>query len=295
MRQLYHATVLYLEDRGAYDSRMRVPSGQVRHDVYGKLPEEFAEEIERHFALMPKRYFLFRSADSIARHVRVFHRFRARAGEAEGDAPVDPEVAWHDRPGRGSSELYVCAIDRPGLLALITGALAANGINVLGADLYVREDGIALDVFQVCTTNFEPVSDGDLREAVQKIIREGFQGTEVDIEGMIRRLAVAPVPSMHAGRFPTRVRITNAASPDYTVVELQALDRLGLLHDVFRTIVSHGCNVAFARVNTEKGAAVDTFYITDGGDGKLRDDARIRALSGDIDRYISVPAAEGEA
>ncbi|MDG2122512.1 MAG: nucleotidyltransferase domain-containing protein, partial [Verrucomicrobiales bacterium] len=53
IRQLHYATSLYLEDRGAYDSRTKVPSKAVRERVTGKLPEDFSAEVAAHFELMP--------------------------------------------------------------------------------------------------------------------------------------------------------------------------------------------------------------------------------------------------
>ena len=38
-------------------------------------------------------------------------------------------------------------------------------------------------------------------------------------------------------------------------------DRLGLLHDLLRAISDAGFEISAARIATEKGAAVDTFYV----------------------------------
>ena len=39
--------------------------------------------------------------------------------------------------------------DVPGLFSLIAGTLAAQGINILSAQIHTRGDGIAIDTFQV--------------------------------------------------------------------------------------------------------------------------------------------------
>ena len=52
------------------------------------------------------------------------------------------------------------------------------------------------------------------------------------------------------------------------MVEVDAVDRLGLLSDFFRVIGELHLEVAHARINTDKGAAQDTFYLTDARDGR---------------------------
>ena len=49
----------------------------------------------------------------------------------------------------GGAELTLVAPDRPGLLAVFSAALAANGIDILAAEVNSLEDGIALDQFIV--------------------------------------------------------------------------------------------------------------------------------------------------
>jgi [protein-PII] uridylyltransferase len=45
------------------------------------------------------------------------------------------------------------------LLEKVCCALASEQINILSADLFTRTDGIVVNIFRVCTTNFEPVSE----------------------------------------------------------------------------------------------------------------------------------------
>ena len=41
------------------------------------------------------------------------------------------------------------ARDRPGLFALLAGTLTVHGIDILGVDLFVRDDGVVLDTLRV--------------------------------------------------------------------------------------------------------------------------------------------------
>ena len=100
---------------------------------------------------------------------------------------------------------------------------------------------------------------------------------------------------MHQGRsrlapgieFPTHIAIDNKTHPIYTLVEIQAPDRLGLLHDILRCLDREGVLIALSRINTQSGAAIDTFYVVDhSSHGKITESHRIAALQKHLQNAI---------
>ena len=73
--------------------------------------------------------------------------------------------------------------------------------------------------------------------------------------------------------FPTRTVISNEATDLYTLLEVQTPDRLGLLYDLLRALGRLRVNVVLSRIATEKGAAVDSFYVTDEEGRRIADPA----------------------
>ena len=68
---------------------------------------------------------------------------------------------------------------------------------------------------------------------------------------------------------------------------MTARDRIGLLYRVAGTISSHGFDIVFARILTERGVAVDTFTI-DGADSVSESDAKLlRDLQQNLETVIS--------
>jgi [protein-PII] uridylyltransferase len=61
--------------------------------------------------------------------------------------------------------------------------------------------------------------------------------------------------------FPPQVEIYHELSLNRTIVEVQAKDRIGLLYGLARHIYLRGFDITFARIATERGIAMDTFYI----------------------------------
>lgn len=287
IRQLYHNTLQFINAPADFMRRASVSLDDVRAEVSRKLSVDFASEIEAHFHHMPRSYFNFREADAIAAHIRQFRQFFVQLVEEEAEAGLLPVMTWTDHADQGYSELTVTCWDRHLLLARISGALAAEGINILSADLYQRADNLVLDMFHVCNTNFAAVTSKTARQRVEAAVRTAFLAQTFDFSHAIAasRKAVPTFDEVVA-EIPQRIHINNDLSPDHTVLELQLVDRLGLLYDVFMAIGTVGLNVTHARINTEKGVAVDAIYVQ-GSDGKkVRARAPLEALQHSLEKGV---------
>jgi [protein-PII] uridylyltransferase len=160
------------------------------------------------------------------------------------------------------------------LLARVAGCLSACELNILSADFFLRKDGVVFDIFRVCTTNFQPVSDDRVLARFRRLLEDVFSTEHPDFDALCPPVRTDGEDAEFAqllAEFPTRVFVSNELSPAYTVVEIDAVDRLGLLCDLFRVIGELGFEVTHARINTEKGAALDTFYLTDSSGRKVDD------------------------
>ena len=78
--------------------------------------------------------------------------------------------------------------------------------------------------------------------------------------------------------FPTRITVDSEAHPIYTLVDIQTPDRLGLLYNLLKALSNAGVRIALSRIATEKGAAIDTFYVTDTDGLKIKDGRNIARL-----------------
>jgi len=62
-----------------------------------------------------------------------------------------------------------------------------------------------------------------------------------------------------------RIRFNNTTNRHNTVLEVEAEDRPGLLHDISSELTNRGCNIEVAMIATHGKKAVDVFYVTFGG------------------------------
>jgi [protein-PII] uridylyltransferase len=279
IRQLYHNTLQYLDAPADFMRRVAVPMDELKATVSKELGQEYGLEISAHFEHMPRSYFNFREPPQISAHIRQFRQFFIQLTQEDAESGLLPVMTWEDHVEQGYSELTVTCWDRHLLLARISGALAAQGINILSADLYQRGDHLVLDMFRICNTNFAAVTNKSARQRVEQAVRDAFLQQDFDFAAAIAstRKAIPGFDEVMA-EIPQRVLLNNEVSPDHTVAELQVVDRLGLLYDIFITIGRLALSVTHARINTEKGVAIDAIYIQTVNGDKIRDKEALSAL-----------------
>ena len=276
--QLYRSTKLFLADNDEFFRSRRIEREALQAATSRLLKSEWSEEINAHFQGMPERYFLSYTPETVADHIRLFHKFFEHLYKNEG-VPLTPALKWIPHPNRGHTEFRFCGWDRHGLLAKIAGSLSAAGFNILSADAFTRADSLVLDTFRVCTREFEAVTDPEAMETAEKVLRSALETENFNfIPRLTRSIGKRGFQLSASIDFPTRIAIDNNTHPAYTVVDIQTPDRLGLLHSLLKAFWDEGLEIALSRVTTEKGAAIDSFYVTDELGQKLRDSERLGQL-----------------
>jgi [protein-PII] uridylyltransferase len=177
---------------------------------------------------------------------------------------------------RGVTELTVLSPDHPRLLAIITGACAAAGGNIVDAQIFTTADGFALDTIFVSRA-FE-LDEDELRRAerVASAIERALRG-EVKIADLVAgRRPERPGPRTF--QVAPEVIVDNALSSRHTVLEVSGLDRPGLLYDLTTALGKLNLNIASAHIATFGEKAVDVFYVTDLTGTKLTHPGRQAAV-----------------
>ena len=275
---LHRSTTLYLADGEAFYRQRTIEREALHGAVTKKLSADYGEEIDAHFEFMPDRYFQTYAVADILEHVRLFRQFLTERLAGEGCA-LAPAVRWIAHPHKGHSEFWFCGWDRTELLARIAGSLSTLGLNILGADVFTRADNLVLDIFRVCNTKFEAVTDTEEMAQVEKRLHQSLERDDFDFTAQLARSMKKR--AFHLSQeldFPTRIVIENESHPVYTLVDIQTPDRLGLLYHLLRALGAAGAQIALSRITTDKGAATDSFYVTDVEGRKIKSHAGIAAL-----------------
>ncbi len=222
------------------------------------LPDAEPAAVDRFLLRMPRSYFLGLPIERIVEHYPLIA------------PPLSTlEVRTLSGPGARSAtySLTVVATDRPGLLSWIAGALSLAGLSILTAQVFTTEDGAAVDVFEV-EGAFEPEVTEERWREFRSTLRRAIEG-RVSLEYRVaEKRKHYPPPRSHA---PVKVTVDNDASDFFTVIEVAAPDRIGLLFDITRTLSELQLDVHLAKVATYADRVIDAFYVRDVLGRKIED------------------------
>ncbi len=159
------------------------------------------------------------------------------------------------------TEITVLAPDHPRLLSIIAGSCAAAGANIVDAQIYTTTDGRALDTIFI-SREFQQDEDEERRAArVGKMIEDVLAG-KVRLPEMIANRAQAEAPLQGLQR-QAAVDIDNELSDEFSVIEVEGLDRPGLLFELTRALADLNLNIASAHIATFGERVIDMFYVPD--------------------------------
>jgi [protein-PII] uridylyltransferase len=222
-----------------------------------------SEAIRNHFALLPPEYVSSTPAQTIIEHIKLVNSLSTRL----------VKTSWRINAQSHCTDLHLCTRNRRGLFAAITGALTAQGINILSVHLNTRTDGLAVDSFKVRDTAGEPIIDPAQWDDIDNAIRRALSG-ELNVgTAVMKRLRAESSPRLQKKKLqtPSVTRITwdHQFSDKSTILEVRTGDRLGLVYKIASTLTAFNLDIVFAKVATEKNRAFDIFYVTGANGEKL--------------------------
>jgi glutamate-ammonia-ligase adenylyltransferase len=255
----------------------------LRAEVAHRCPQVAPEVLDDFFEQMDDDYFTLFTAPQIAAHVQLVpaiddqHPLRVR---------VVPRSA-------ASAEILLVGYDLAGEFALITGVMAACGLNIRAGQVFSYKrgperltpwgghtrGGLIVDLFTVDYDADRPF-DAGAQEAfatcLTTLIQLQRQGKQQQARDTLNyRLINAIRASGHSlpGRlFPVEVRIDNSASPDWTVVYVTAEDTPGFLYSLSNALAMRGFYVHRVNIRSVQGRVQDDLCLGWRHGGKITSD-----------------------
>jgi [protein-PII] uridylyltransferase len=294
--ELYHRTKQALAGQESAKNILSRRIEKLYAEVSAKLKQQLAlEEIYSHFELMPASYYINTSAEEASRHLLLIHRFLTRQLEVEeSEQALVPVVEWQPFPTQGYSQVSICTWDRLGLFSKICGSLALAELNILSAHIYTRGDHVVLDTFEVCDKHLASVTDQRQIQVAESMLQRTLTDKEeIDFTQLLAKMRASrgKTPHIREINIPTVIEFDNEISKTRTIVEIQTEDRLGLLYTITRTMSDLGLDISFAKIATEKGAAIDSFYAQDQLGKKITDPDRLAAIKDRLESTIDLLAS----
>lgn len=214
--------------------------------------------VERIWRTLSDEYFLRHLPEEAAWHTVAISFC------AEDELPL---VLLRPVSQRGSAEIFIYAKNQDFIFAHSTAVLDQLGLTVFDAKIITAADGSVLNSYHVLEQTGEPIREqirqvqvcGKLRECLSK-----RDGAPIQVQ---RR---EPRQIKH---FAVKTQLYFHADPQgrYTILELVATDRPGLLSKVGQAFTRCGIRIYNAKISTIGSRAEDIFYIT-GLEGRPLDD-----------------------
>jgi len=233
-----------------------------------KFPQEW---LEAQLGAFPPHYLTTASPERIALDMQLVR------GSKPGDVVVEGVYAAETDTVDYRIVTHENVV--PGCFHKAAGALTAKGLEILSAQISTSREGIVIDAFCVRDDDFVGAVPKSRIDEVSAAVRDALTG-RVEVAQMFQRYRrlqprriAAPISSL-----PTRVVIDTHSSDDYTVIDVFAHDRPGLLYALARTIFELGLSVVLAKISTHLDQVVDVFYVADQAGGKIQDEARLGAI-----------------
>ncbi|MFP4597553.1 MAG: [protein-PII] uridylyltransferase [Persicimonas sp.] len=231
---------------------------------------ELRSQLDAFVRDVPTDHFATTRPDALLRQFEVYRG--ARLSER-------PAVHFTTMPERGTTEIIICARDVPGTLAKIAGVISASGLNIMAAQIVTTASGRTLDIFQVgqapppasivSARQTRPPEDPRRLDRLADKLVSALEG-QTSVESLLKkriseaRLAPRPTPPVHS-----LVDIRQDISDAFTVIEVRAGDRLGLLYEIARTLFESGVSTHISKIDSLGTQIIDTFYVEEIDGGKL--------------------------
>ena len=266
--------------------KTRERMARIKEELLILMGKRYARGDLQHFlSLMPPRYFFAVGNEDVERHFRVHQR-----GEKE-----DVVTEFRVVPEKGMTEILIYTVNAPQVFSLVTGVMLCHEINIIGADVFYTGDGRLFLTLLVTDARGVPISESGQFDKVRKTLQQVLTG-QVKVDSLLaeRRLPdyLLKKPVQKA---ESRIAIDNDVSAYYTVIDIYAHDRLGLLYDITRTLLQLGCYVEVSKISTKVEQVTDVFYVKDIFGHKIISKEKIASIKKGLLDVIEVKPEESTA
>lgn len=282
LRDLYEAAEQQLAGGHSFTGReQRVENA--KDDMRALLGDLPAEAVEAHLVRGYPSYWLSFDAETHAWHARIAYEAESRHEPLTIKNRIDRF--------KGVTEITIFAHDHPGLFSRIAGAMAVSGANIVDAKIFTTTDGMALDTFWVQDDNEDPFDRPDKIAKLYARVDQTLQGRLRPRDELEKQSDLLPT-RYSVFKVAPRVLIDNDASRTFTVIEVNARDRRGLLYDLTRALTALNLQIGSAHITTFGEKAVDVFYVKDVFGLQITHEGKLKQIRAEMLAVIAEPAED---
>lgn len=270
LKELYEKTYDVLEKKDFYLEKRSEKVRNRKRKIRAALLEEYPEKkVGNAISSLNMRYLMSYRSHEIIPHLQL--------AMERGKKTLAMKIEHNENAGY--TEVTLSTLDCPGLFSYIAGVMAAHAINILGAQIHTRKDGSVLDILQVNSPVGGVVDKAYKWERFERDLCAVIEG-RVRVDALIEKCRTPSylTDTKKQTRRPNKVEFDNEVSDRYTVIDIFARDRVGLLYEITDTLNDLGLYIAVSKISTKVDQAADVFYVNDIFGQKIVDPVKIEEI-----------------
>lgn len=217
------------------------------------------EEVHHILEQASSRYFLNTSLSDMTAHFSMALELGTK------------NHAWRLEKRKGAPVTRVIQVtyDKPGLFSKMAGVFALNNMAILSAGIFTLKNGLAFDTYDV-TNPPDDYREAEQWEKAQNDLKEALDG-RLDLAQLIQEKRDAGILEVYGRPVKKKVVINNDESDFFTLIEIHAGARVGLLYDLACVIFRMDLDIRTAKVNSDGEKMNGVFYVRDSAGEKVYD------------------------
>ena len=140
--------------------------------------------------------------------------------------------------------------------------LSSESINIFSARLAELKSNLHVYTLEVNRFGNSTFNDRKIWNTIKKNIKAKNKGVAGDEKNHL-------LNSNYKTTLKAKVKIDNDLSSKFSIIELTAGDKPGMLYSILRTIKNLGLRIRFVKISTKRESVEDVFYVTKGSKGKI--------------------------
>ena len=168
---------------------------------------------------------------------------------------------------KNATEIIVYTKDQPGLMSVLSGVVALCGFNVIEARVYTLKNSMALDTLWVQNINGlildKKFDIPKLRKKLNEKIKAG------KLTGNKFKFIRKENYKENLFKVKSAIYFDNEMSEKNTILEVNSLDRIGLIYDLTKKLYRLGLQINSAKILSLGAGATNIFYIQDKNGKKI--------------------------
>ncbi|MGF1572669.1 MAG: hypothetical protein ACFCU1_06315 [Sumerlaeia bacterium] len=243
------------------------------------IREEKKHTVKEFILNMPERYRQSTPPEYIRRHLKMVEKL----------TPQRTVVLELEITEDSNYSILHCATKYvPTFFCNLCGAIMSKNLVVQSAQIYTAKNGVCINVFQIQDRSGKPPISMDVFERLEEKLIDVIREKTEPNWALPKFTKTVAISEERLSMRPPVVSLSNDDTSEvYSILEIRAPDRPGLLYEIASSLEKHRVHVHIALIATESYQVIDVFYVTDWDHQRLHPSPSTDLLCKDLRQLVS--------